>query len=170
MYNNCCIIRSSRPLVFCKNGVLTNFAKYLSRLLLRLFFNEVADIQSLTLSKKRFRHRYFLVNSAKFLITLFIKNPLDSCFRINTRSVYCPTTSFCFFQKRCHTYFPAEYFLGLIYRLATRVSSIFQTLSQIPIFNQVEHLWRSPFSKIVNSSKPLSNFTKKASCECSTRF
>ena len=47
------------------------------------------------------------------------------------------------FQKRCYTYFPAEYFLGLIYRLVTRVSSIFQTLSQKPIFNPVEHLrWR----------------------------
>ena len=33
------------------------------------------------------------------------------------------------FQKRCYTYFPAEYFLDLICRLGTRVSSIFQTLS-----------------------------------------
>ena len=37
-----------------------------------------------------------------------------------------------FFQKWFHTYFPAEYFLGLIYRLGTRVSSIFQTLTQAP--------------------------------------
>ena len=44
------------------------------------------------------------------------------------------------FQNRYHTYFPAEYFLGLICRLGTRVSSIFQTLSQKPIFNLVEHL------------------------------
>ena len=29
------------------------------------------------------------------------------------------------FQKWCHTYFPAEYFLDLIWRLGTRVSSIF---------------------------------------------
>ena len=34
------------------------------------------------------------------------------------------------FEKRGHIYFPAEYFLGLIYRLGTRVGSIFQTLSQ----------------------------------------
>ena len=33
------------------------------------------------------------------------------------------------FQKRCHTYFLAEYFLILIYKLGTRVRSIFQTLS-----------------------------------------
>ena len=33
------------------------------------------------------------------------------------------------FQKRCHIYFSAEYFLDLICRLGPRVSSIFQTLS-----------------------------------------
>ena len=33
------------------------------------------------------------------------------------------------FRKRCHTNFPAEYFLGLICRLGTRVSSVFQTFS-----------------------------------------
>ena len=74
------------------------------------------------------------------------------------------------FQKLCYTYFPAEYFLGLIYRLVTRVSSIFQTLSQKPIFNPVEHLrWRF-FVKIVNSLKVLSIFAKKLHCRCSTRF
>ena len=50
-----------------------------------------------------------------------------------------------FFQKRCHIYFPAECFLGLIYRLGTRISSIFQTLCQAPIFNPVKHLQRSFF-------------------------
>ena len=29
------------------------------------------------------------------------------------------------FQEWCHTYFPTEYFLGLIWRLGTRVNSIF---------------------------------------------
>ena len=37
-------------------------------------FNEAADLQSLNLSKKRFRHICFLVNSAKFLITPFLKD------------------------------------------------------------------------------------------------
>ena len=47
------------------------------------------------------------------------------------------------FQKQCHTYFLGDYFFGLIYRLGTRVSSIFQARSQKPIFNPVEHLrWR----------------------------
>ena len=31
-------------------------------------------------------------------------------------------------KVRCHPYFPADYFLGRIYRQGTRVSSIFQTL------------------------------------------
>ena len=96
------------------------------------------------------------MNSAKFLITLSLKKTSDGCFCINTRSAYCPT--YCFFQKRCHTYFPAEYFLDLIYRLVTRLSSIFQTLRQKPL-NPVHHLrWRF-FVKIVNSLKL---FRKKA--------
>ena len=37
-------------------------------------FNEAADLQNLILSKKRFRNRCFLVNSAKFLITSFLKD------------------------------------------------------------------------------------------------
>ena len=32
--------------------------------------------------------------------TLFKKNPSDGCFRVNTRSVYCPTTTFCFFKNK----------------------------------------------------------------------
>ena len=58
-----------------------------------------------------------------------------------------------FFQKRCHTCFLAEHFLGFIYRLGTRVNLIFQTLRQASIFNSVENLRRSFFSKIVNSLK-----------------
>ena len=102
------------------------------------------------------------MNSGKFLIILFLKNPSDGCFRINTRSFYCPYHDLLFFQKRCHTYFSAEYFPGLIYRLGTKVSSIFQTVSQTPIFKPVKHLRLSFFSKIVNSFKPLSIFAKKS--------
>ena len=61
-----------------------------------------------------------------------------------------------FFQKQCQIYFPAEHFLGLTYRLGTRISSIFQTFSKTPIFNPVKHLRWSFFSKIVNSLKQLS--------------
>ena len=75
-----------------------------------------------------------------------------------------------FFQKRCHIYFPVECFLGLIYRLPTRVISIFQTLNQPTISNSVKHLRQSFFPKIVNSLTPLSVFTKNLPCRCSTRF
>ena len=51
--------------------------------------------------KKRFRHIYFLVNSAKFPVTYILKNALDGCFSINTHYGYCPTS----IQKRCHTYY-----------------------------------------------------------------
>ena len=44
------------------------------------------------------------------------------------------------FQKRCHAYFMAECFFGLICGLGTQVSPIFKTLSQKPIFNPVKHL------------------------------
>ena len=76
------IIRSSRPVVFCKKDFLTNFAKFTRKdLRYRLIFNEVAGLHSFTLSKKkRFWYRCFLVNSRKFLITFFLKNPSESFF------------------------------------------------------------------------------------------
>ena len=51
------------------------------------------------LYQKGFWHRCFLVNSPKFLITRFLKNPSDGCFCINTRAVHCPTATFCFFKN-----------------------------------------------------------------------
>ena len=53
---------------------------------------EVADLQRFTLSKNSFWYRRgFFVNSAKFLMTLFLKNLWDGCFCKNFHSVY----SFC---------------------------------------------------------------------------
>ena len=47
------IIRRNRVAVFCKAGVLTNFTKFTTKHLRQsLVFNEVAHLQSLTLSKK----------------------------------------------------------------------------------------------------------------------
>ena len=78
-----------------------------------------------------FRHSCFLVNFAKFLRKPFSKNLSNGWFCINTRFVYCPATTFRLFKNNVtHTYFPAEYFLGLMCKLGTKVSSIFQTLSQ----------------------------------------
>ena len=49
--------------------------------------------------KKRFCHRCFLVNFAKFLIASFLKSPSDSCFTMNTLYVYRPTTTFLQFKN-----------------------------------------------------------------------
>ena len=65
---------SSRPRVFCKKGVLKNFAKITGKHLCQsLFFNEVADMRPATSLKKRLWHRYSPVNFAKFLRTALFK-------------------------------------------------------------------------------------------------
>ena len=108
------IIRSSHPVLFCKKGVLTIFAK---------FTRKCQKWDSDT-------NVCFFFNFAKFLLTSFLKHPSDGCFYINTRSVYCPTTTFHLFKKMSHIFSGWVFFFGLICRLGTSVSSIFQTLSQ----------------------------------------
>ena len=50
---NWSIIRSSRPEVFCKKGVLKNFAKFTGKHLCQsLLFNKVAGLKAATLLKK----------------------------------------------------------------------------------------------------------------------
>ena len=66
----CC--RSSRPQVFCKKGVLRNFAKFtVKRFCQNFFFSNVAGLRPATLLKKRLWCRCFPVNFMKFLRTLF---------------------------------------------------------------------------------------------------
>ena len=66
------IWRSSRQEVFCKKGVLENFAKFTGKHLCQgLFFNKVAGLRPATLFKKRLWHRCFPVNFAKILGTPF---------------------------------------------------------------------------------------------------
>ena len=56
-------VGSSRPKVFCRKGVLRNFAKFTGKHLCQsLFFNKVADLRSTTLLKKRLLHRCFPLN------------------------------------------------------------------------------------------------------------
>ena len=63
-------IRSSHPYVFCKKGVLENFAKFVGKHLSQsLLFNKVAGLRSGTLIKTRLWHRCFPVNFAKVLRT-----------------------------------------------------------------------------------------------------
>ena len=73
--------------------------------------------------KKRFRHRFFPANSAKFLITSFLKNPSESCFCINTPSVYCRPTNFRLFKKKTSYIFSGWVFprLNLIVRQLTSI-------------------------------------------------
>ena len=65
-------IRSKRPAVFCRKGVLRNFEKFTGKHLCQsLFFNKVASLRPATLLRKRFWHRCFPVNFAEFLRTPF---------------------------------------------------------------------------------------------------
>ena len=61
-------VRSSRPEVLCKKGVLRNFGKFIEKhMCQKLFFNKVAGLRPATLLKKSLCHRCFSVNFAKFL-------------------------------------------------------------------------------------------------------
>ena len=63
---------STRPEVFCKKGVLRNFAKLTGKPLCQsLFFSKVAGLSPATLSKERLWYRCFRVNFVKFLRTSF---------------------------------------------------------------------------------------------------
>ena len=58
-----------------KKSVHRNFTKFTGKHLRQsLFFNNVADLSPATLIKKRLRHSWFPVKSAKFLRTLFLQN------------------------------------------------------------------------------------------------
>ena len=64
--------RSSHPDVFCKKGVLRNFAKFTGKHLCQsLYFNKVASLRPGTSFKKRLWHKCFPVNFAEFLRTHF---------------------------------------------------------------------------------------------------
>ena len=58
-----------------KKCVLRNFTKFTGKHLCQiLFFNKVADLRPATLLKKRLWHRFFPLNSMKFLSTPFLQN------------------------------------------------------------------------------------------------
>ena len=64
---------SNCPEVFCKRGVLKNFAKLVGKNLSQsLFFSKVAGFRPVTLLKKRLWHKHFLVNFAEVLRTPFL--------------------------------------------------------------------------------------------------
>ena len=64
--------RSSRPEMFCKKGVLRNFAKFTGKHLCQsLFSNKVAGPRPAILLKRRLLHWCFPVNFTEFLRTPF---------------------------------------------------------------------------------------------------
>ena len=145
-------MRSSRPELFCKNGVLANFAKSTRKhqkdIPLQMFSFEFCEIPHNTFLKEPFGQLLLHEHS----LCLFSYLDLSP------------------FQKRCRTFFLAEYFFGFVCRLGTKVNSICKTLSQKPIFNLVKHLGWSFSCEKVNSSTPLVIFAKKLLCRCSTMF
>ena len=69
--------RSSHPEVFCNKSALKNFTQLTRKpLYWGLFFNKVAGLRLVTLSKKRLQRRCFPANSAKFLTTPFFTERL----------------------------------------------------------------------------------------------
>ena len=73
LFGSWSLVRSSHPEVFCKKGVLRNFAKFTGKHLCQsLFFNKVAGLRpkACIFIKKRLRHGYFHASFAEFLRTL----------------------------------------------------------------------------------------------------
>ena len=136
-------MRSSRPELFCKNGVLANFEKFTRKhkkdIPLQMFSCEFCEISNNT----------------------FFKEPIGR--------LLLHKHSPCLFSKTMSHIF-SRYFLGFICRLGTKVSSICKTLSQKLIFNLGKHLGWSFSCEKVNSSTPLGIFAKKLHCRCSTMF
>ena len=69
--------------MFCRKGVLRNFAKFTGKQLCQsLFFNKVAGLGPAFCLKKRIWHRCFPVNFVKFFRTPFLQTPFGDCFFI----------------------------------------------------------------------------------------
>ena len=127
-------------MLFCKKGVLTNFAKFTRK------------------HQKRDCGTDFSCEFCEISYNIFFKEPFGQLLQ-HKHSVCCPI---CLSKNDVTNIFWLRIYFGLICRLGTRLKSIFQALSQKPIFNPVEHLRLSFFAKIVNSLKLLSIFAKKA--------
>ena len=71
------VFKSSNPEVLSQKSLLKIFAKFIGKHLYQsFFFNKVAGLRLATLFKKRFWHKCFPVDFAKFLrISFFIEHP-----------------------------------------------------------------------------------------------
>ena len=99
---------SSRPVVFCLKGVLTNFAKFHKEApALKTRFQWCCKSTEFNFIKKEFRYSCFLENYVKFPLIPFLKNSSEDCFYINAGSVYLPTTTFGIFKNNVTHIFSA---------------------------------------------------------------
>ena len=116
-------MRNSRPKLFCKKGVLANFAKFTGKhqkeIPLQKFSSEFCEVSHNTSFKKPLG-RLLLHKHSLCLLSYHDLSPL---------------------QKRCHICFLAESFFGLICRLGTKANPLCKTLSQKPTFN----IWDGAF-------------------------
>ena len=72
---------SSRQEVFCKKGILRNFAKFPGKHLCQsLFFNKVAGLRPATLLKRDSGTGVFLSTLRNFYDHLFLQNTSGGCF------------------------------------------------------------------------------------------
>ena len=68
-------VTGCRSVMFCKKGVLANFAKFTGKHLCQsLLFNKVAGLRPATLLKKWLWHKCYPVSFMKFLRTTFSQN------------------------------------------------------------------------------------------------
>ena len=120
------IIRSSRPVLFCKKSVLANFAKFTRKhqkgILVHMFSREFCEISHNTFFKEPFE-RLLLHKHSLRLLSYHNLSP---------------------FQKWCYTYFLAEYFFGFICRLETKVFKYLKPLVR-SLFSTQSNIWGGAF-------------------------
>ena len=106
-----------------------------------LVFKDAADLQSLTLLKKRFQH----MSSCEFCWISYNTFFKESFGRLLLHKHLWSI------QKWCHTYFPAEYFLGLIGGWKQEWAQYFKPLAW-NLFSTLPNICNGAFfAKIVNS-------------------
>ena len=142
-------------------GAANNHNQSSGALLQKSYFYKFCKIHKKT-PKKRFRHRCFLVNSAKFLIASWRRSFGRLLQHKNSFCLLSHHHLFAFSKTMSHLFSGWVFFRFNI--------SIFQTFSQKPIFNPVENLRWNFFTKIVNSLKALSIFAKKSFIVMFARF
>ena len=109
--------------------------------------------------------------------SMFLKNFLSDCFGINTRSVYCPTTTFCIFKSNV-THITYYIFYAEFVAWEQERAQYFKPLAR-SLFSTQSNICNGTFLlKLVNNLETFSNFaptppaspSKKIHCRYSTRL